>query len=332
MKRDRIRVHVARVQVIEITVMRAGPDTDEQSTTVSQAGSRVCAPEHRLIIESQAKSPVTKTCTRIAAVCCLLVALSRPAAAQLAQPNDIGVALGHMHLAVKDVEAQKQFWTTMLGGTLVTNGPLVLIQFPGIYIMLRQADAADPPAGSIVDHFGLVYRDIAAARERWKAAGVKYDVGRINPNQGYVFLPDSPIRVEVFGDPSLPGPVSMDHIHLYPVEADIPAIQAWYAKVFGGLPGKRQRVSQPGLIDCDYFHRFQLSFSASNTKRVATKGRAIDHLGFDVRNLDQFEQHLADQGLKFEEPPRQIPNTKARVAFLTDPWGTYIEVTEHLAP
>jgi len=27
-----------------------------------------------------------------------------------------------------------------------------------------------------------------------------------------------------------------------------------------------------------------------------------------------------------------VPNTQTRVAFLTDPWGTYIEVTEHLAP
>ena len=196
-------------------------------------------------------------------VACLVVLLSStPALAQLAPPNDIGVALGHIHLAVKDVEAHKPFWTTMLGGTLVTNGPLTLIQFPGIFVMLRQADAASPSAGSVVDHFGLVYKDLAAARARWKAAGVKYDVGETNPNQGYVYAPDGAIRVEVFGDPSLPGPVGMDHIHLYPAEADIPAIQAWYAKVFGGFPGKRQRVARPGVIDCVYFHRFNLSFSA----------------------------------------------------------------------
>ena len=267
-----------------------------------------------------------------AALCWLLFPASNPALAQLAPPNDIGVALAHIHLAVKDVESQKQFWTTMLGGTLVTNGPLTLIQFPGIFIMLRQADAAEPPGGSIVDHFGFVYKDLAAARARWKAAGIKYDVGDVNPNQGYVFVPDSGVRVEVFGDPSLPGPVSMDHIHVYPVEADIPAMQAWYAKVFGGLPGKRQRVAMPGLIDCDYFHRFNLSFSPSEGKRAPTKGRALDHLGFDVRNLEEFEKRLVAQGLKFEAPPRQIPNSRTKVAFLTDPWGTYIEVTEHLAP
>jgi len=262
----------------------------------------------------------------------LALASSTPALAQLAPPNDIGVALGHLHVAVKDVEAHRQFWTTMLGGTLVTNGPLTLIQFPGVFIMLRQADAAEPSAGTVFDHFGFVYKDLAAARARWQAAGVKYTVGDTNPNQGYVYTPDGAIRVEVFGDPSLPGPVGMDHVHLYPAEADIPAMQAWYAKVFGGLPGTRQRVARPGVIDCDYFHRFNLSFSAGAGKLAATRGRAIDHLGFDVRNLEEFEKRLAAHGLKFDAPPRQVPNTRTKVAFLTDPWGTYIEVTEGLAP
>jgi len=264
-------------------------------------------------------------------VIALTFLLSIYGSAQLAPPNDLGVRLAHIHLTVKDVEAQKQFWTSAMGGTLVTNGPLSMIQFPGIYIMLRQGDVSGPPAGSIVDHFGFVLKDLPAARARWKAANIKYDVGDTNPNQGYVYAPDG-IRVEVFGDPSLPGAISMDHIHMFPMEADIPAIQAWYAKVLGGLPGKRQRVARPGLIDCDYFHRFNLSFSSSNMKLAATKGRSLDHLGFDVKNLDEFAKKLEAQGIRLDSPPRQIPNSKTKVAFLTDPWGTYIELTENLAP
>ena len=64
--------------------------------------------------------------------CLLALLLSVPASAQLAPPNDLGVALGHVHLAVKDVEAHKSFWM-MLGGTVITNGPLTLIEFPGIF-------------------------------------------------------------------------------------------------------------------------------------------------------------------------------------------------------
>ncbi|MBI2188371.1 MAG: VOC family protein [Acidobacteria bacterium] len=272
----------------------------------------------------------SRTCVLAASLFAL--AWTTPARAQLAPANDMGVALGHIHVTVKDVEAQKRFWTEMLGGTLVTNGPLTLIQFPGIFIMLRQADAAGPAAGSVFDHFGFVYKDIAAVRARWKAAGIKYDVGEVNPNQGYVYAPETGVRVEVFGDPSLPGPVSMDHIHLYPAEADIPAMQAWYAKVFGLFPGRRQRVARPGVIETDYIHRFNLSFSAGMGKLAGTRGRAIDHLGFDVKNIEEFEKKLASHGLTFDAAPRQIPNTRAKVAFMTDPWGTYIEVTEGLAP
>ncbi len=254
------------------------------------------------------------------------------ALAQLAEPaNDLGVKLGHIHLTVKDVAAQRSFWTTMMGGTLVENGPLTMIRFPGVFILLRQGESTAPPAGSVVDHFGFVLKDIGAARLRWKAANVAYTVGETNPNQGYVEAPDG-IRVEVFGDPSLPGPIGMDHIHLLLPAVDIPAIQAWYEKVLGGLPGKRKTVARAGVTDCVYFHRFNVSFSLSDVKRAPTRGRSLDHIGFEVRNLDEFARRVEALGIKLDSPPREIPNSKIKVAFLTDPWGTYVELTENLAP
>jgi hypothetical protein len=51
-----------------------------------------------------------------------------------------------------------------------------------------------------------------------------------------------------------------------------------------------------------------------------------------VKNLDEFAKRLETQGIKLDSAPRQIPNSKTKVAFLTDPWGTYIELTENLAP
>ena len=96
-----------------------------------------------------------------------------PAFGQLVEPNQVGVRMGHVHLAVVDVDAQKQFWTSMMGGTVVKNGPLELIQFPGVFIMLRKAEAAPPPAGSIVNHFGFIVKDMPAALAKWKAAGIE---------------------------------------------------------------------------------------------------------------------------------------------------------------
>lgn len=139
-----------------------------------------------------------------------------PTLAQLVEPNQVGVRMGHIHLAVKDVDAQKAFWISVMGGTLVKNGPLELIQFPGVFIMLRKAESSAPPAGSIVDHFGFIVKDMPAALARWRAAGIKTQPTE-NPNEVYVLAPDG-IRLEVYGEPALPTPVSMNHIHFYPVE------------------------------------------------------------------------------------------------------------------
>jgi len=260
------------------------------------------------------------------------VSLPSQSSAQLSPPNDTGVAFGHMHLLVKDVESAKTFFTTMLGGKAISNGPIALVEFPGIFIMLRQADAPGSPAGTTVEHFGLVYKDVAAVRARWKAAGVKFDVGDVNPSQGYVFVPNSDVRVEYFGDQSLPGEVSMDHVHLYPLEADIKPMQAWYADVFGGFPGQRQRVARPGIIDTDYFGRFNMSFSAGTAKPQGTKGHGIDHIGFEVKDIEAFARRLESKGMKFEAAIRSVQGAPTKVGFFTDPWGTYIEVTEKLAP
>ena len=259
----------------------------------------------------------------------ILAALTAlPAPAQLAPPNDVGVTMGHIHLGVKDIPAQEHFWIDMMGGKAVKNGPLSLIEFPGVFIMLRQADPSGPPAGSIVDHFGFVWKDLPAAIAKWKANNIEIEQGT-NPNQGYVHGPDG-IRVEFFADTSLPVPVQMNHIHFYPT--DVPAMQAWYAKTFGGIPGKRARVATPGWIDCDDVPGVNLSFSPKDTKLAPTKGRSLDHIGFDVKNIQEFEKRLNAQGIKFEAPIRQVPNSNTKVAFLTDPWGTYIEITEGLSP
>ena len=43
---------------------------------------------------------------------------------QFAPPNDAGVALGHIHLFVKDVAVQQRFFTEVMGGTAL-NMPIV---------------------------------------------------------------------------------------------------------------------------------------------------------------------------------------------------------------
>ena len=261
----------------------------------------------------------------------LALLLSTPAFAQLVEPNQIGVRMGHVHLVVRDVDAHKAFWISTMGGTLVKNGPLELIQFPGVFIMLRQGEPSAPPAGSIVDHFGFVVKDMPAALARWKAAGIMIQPTE-NPNEVYVLAPDG-IRLEVYGEPAIPTPVSMNHIHFYP--ADIPAIKAWYVKAFGANPGRRPCVaclSNPRMIEADDLPGVNLSFSPAPMPPLPMKGRSIDHIGFEVADLEGFVSSLEAKGIRIEAPIRSIPGTGLKIAFLTDPWGTYIELTEGLTP
>ena len=52
----------------------------------------------------------------------------------------------------------------------------------------------------------------------------------------------------------------------------------------------------------------------------------------DKKKLEQFMKKLESQGIKLDSPVHQLPNSTIKIAFLTDPWGTNIELTQGLAP
>jgi catechol 2,3-dioxygenase-like lactoylglutathione lyase family enzyme len=91
-------------------------------------------------------------------------------------------------------------------------------------------------------------------------------------------------------------------------------------------------VARPGWIDCVDLPGVNLSFSQGEKNLAPTKGRSLDHIGFEVKNLEAFVQKLQAQGIKLDVPLRSVPNSNVKIAFITDPWGTYIELTEGLAP
>jgi extradiol dioxygenase family protein len=128
----------------------------------------------------------------------------------------------------------------------------------------------------------------------------------------------------------------MNHVHFYP--ADIPAIKRWYVEMFGANPGRRPCVaclSKPRMIETGDLPGVNFSFSPVQPavpNPLPSKGGAIDHIGFDVHDLDGLVRSLEARGVTLEGPVRQVPGTKVRIAFLTDPWGTYIELTEGLSP
>jgi catechol 2,3-dioxygenase-like lactoylglutathione lyase family enzyme len=255
------------------------------------------------------------------------------AQAQLVEPNQVGLTMGHVHVAVKDVNAQKEFLVSVLGGRALTNGSMDLVEFPGTYIALMQADAPPPSAESIVDHFGFIVKDMPAQLARWKAMGVAIRPTD-NPNEVFLTGPEG-IRVEVYGEPALPTAISMNHIHYMLVESEIPAVKTWYVKAFGANPGRRACVAcvaKPRMYEAGDLPGVNLTFSPGRKPPVATVGRAIDHIGFEVQHLDAFVRSLRAKGIRMDGPVRKVAGTNFKAAFLTDPWGTRIELTEGLAP
>ena len=54
----------------------------------------------------------------------------------------------------------------------------------------------------------------------------------------------------------------------------------------------------------------------------------LDHIGFDVKDLQAFIKTLEAQGIKLDRPYTKNEKTGEALAFITDPWGVYIELNE----
>ncbi len=268
----------------------------------------------------------------------LLTAAAAPAAAQIASPNDAGVAMGHLHYVVRDVEANTAFWVA-LGGEADRVGDTVVVTFPDVLVMLDEGESSGGTEGSILNHMAFRVQSLATVA----AAGFEFeDRGSGITN---VFSPGDE-RIELFDDTAtnltftrddgatdpvaqrhnrlLEGPIRSHHLHLYLVDDAVEEAQDWYATMFGGVPGMRWRydaVDVPGI-------NFNFSYNP-DAGGAPTKGRMLDHIGFEVENLERFCRELEARGVTFDVPYRQS-SSGIGYAFLTDPWGVSIALTEGL--
>jgi catechol 2,3-dioxygenase-like lactoylglutathione lyase family enzyme len=268
-------------------------------------------------------------------------ALAASAAAQLSPPNAAGVAMGHLHFAVRDVAANKAFWLALGGEPVTLLGRIEGVKFPDVVVLFRQAEPTEGSEGSVVNHTAFRVKSLAAL----EAAGFQIEHNEQYPGVASVFTPEGE-RIELFDDElatnlgftidggasnataerhnrKIDVPIIAHHIHLYVPEADVAAAKTWYTQTFGGTPGKRWRyeaVDLPGI---------NLNFSASPTALAPTQGRRLDHIGFEIENLEAFCRQLEAKGVKLDRPYSRLESGFG-LAFLTDPWGTYIELTEGL--
>lgn len=222
--------------------------------------------------------------------------------------------MGHIHLYVHDVESQQRFWQE-LGATPVKKGKLSL---PGVYIVIRRQDPTGGSVGSVIDHIGLYVKSFDDWVPKWRAAGIKVESTR--PGHAYLFAPEG-VKVEITENPLISVPVSMHHVHLF--VPDPQAAQLWYAKNFGATSGKYKSHEFSAIPGAE------ILYTKVDAPLSPSKGRSLEHIGFEIKDLDQFVQRLEQSGIHTEAGARISQNDPSvKVAHLTDPWGTRIELTQ----
>ena len=263
--------------------------------------------------------------TRILATAVVALTLAAPAIAQLAVPNEAGVTYGHVHLNVSDIALHKRLWVEYFDGVLVEKGSLTAVRFPNFVIALTEKKPTGGSQGSVMNHFGFKVRSTPKFLEAWRTTGLPaFDVfiGAEGQRNAYVMMPDG-VYVELQEDQALSVEVSGYHIHF--ATPDFEALLNWYVDVFSLEARPRGRIATttnvPGM---------NLSFADSETPTAPTKGRAVDHIGFEIANLEAFCKRLEAEGIEFDVAYREIETLGLKIAFLTDPSGTSIELTEGL--
>jgi catechol 2,3-dioxygenase-like lactoylglutathione lyase family enzyme len=246
--------------------------------------------------------------------------------AQPYKPNEAGVTMGHWHLNSRDIAVNKKIFMAM-GGVEGDPGPLQRVIFPGNMVILNLGGDQAPPAtgptvGSVVNHVGFVVKNVQESVAKWKAAGVPVEPGNNGRmDQAYVVTPDG-LRIEILEDKNQPMPIRNEHVHFFLSASAIPESQAWYAKMFGAKAGTRNNAPVadiPGV---------QLRYNKVDTAQAPTKGRILDHIGFDVLDLKAFIAKLEANGVKLDRPYSVNAQNGVAIAFITDPWGTYIEINQ----
>ena len=254
------------------------------------------------------------------------------------------VVYGHHHFNTTDMAAQKRFFVETLGGKLATIGTnnLEVIEFPNVFLFFRPMQA--PTGGTIgttVNHVGFSVPDLKPVVAKLKANGFKMitsdsvaatvkvtdDIAAASPTTNIAFvLGPEDIKVELVEVKAQTAPIQLHHVHFFGEKQA--EMRAWYAKVFGAV---EQPQAQGQVFMTAQLPGVTLSFSPSQTPTVATQGRALDHIGFEVKNLEAFTKKLEADGIPLTVTYRRVDALNIAIAFIKDPWGTNIELTEGLA-
>ena len=256
------------------------------------------------------------------------------ASAQLTAASEGPVVYGHHHLIVTDGAAHKRFWADTLGGVPTPFGQSEIYKVPERAGLRARGRADRRHQGDHGNHSASGAQPVA--RLRRPAADTDRTARSCRPVSvidqmayladqdtyiAYVMGPDD-VKVELVENRTQAEPIALHHIHFD--ANDVDAMKAWYVDMFGAAPGMRgsfQAADLPGV---------NLTYSPNSAELAGTQGRSLDHIGFEVDGLEALCRELEAKGVAFDRPYQEIDALGIAIAFFTDPWGTYIELTEGL--
>jgi catechol 2,3-dioxygenase-like lactoylglutathione lyase family enzyme len=241
------------------------------------------------------------------------VALTAQAQAQVLPFNEVGVTMGHHHLMVPDVDAQRRIWVDLLGGEPSGNPPLLFVKFPGVFLILSSGTGTEGTRGSALDHFAFNVKDLEGTRRKLAGAGVS--ISNASDTRFDALLPGG-LDVHFFADPSLPSPIAHRAVAFASTDPD--AERAWWERILGA------RTTQEGGSTVSTIPGARLFFTRAATAPAPTRGRTLDHTGIGVRDVNAFCDRVAAQGVMCERL------FGGAIAMITDPAGVAIEINSGL--
>jgi catechol 2,3-dioxygenase-like lactoylglutathione lyase family enzyme len=267
---------------------------------------------------------------------------------QLASHPDAPIRVGHYHLNVTTIEAHKKFWVDTLGGTATKFGDIDVVKFPDAFIFLRVQKPTGSTRGTAFDHIGFAVPNVPAVAMKLAAAGYTETTGR-EPQPGapppatagtsavygrfaYFVGPDG-VKIELVTSDQRDAPSIVAH-HIHFINKQYVEMQQWYMKAFNATlrAGQTDFFIGADLPDVGYSLNFFRWEGDQSITHVPTAGRVVDHVGFEVKNLEAFSRELEAKGIKLTRPYKKndAGMNNIATAMIVDPWGVSIELTEGL--
>lgn len=222
----------------------------------------------------------------------------------------------HLHMAAAEPAKAVAWYQAHLGGALGELPDRVVVD--RVFLIWLQRANSPKSDASVIDHIAFSVPDVAAKAAELQAAGATV----LTPAHDAAGLfrtavVEDPfgVKVELVQDADRAG---LHHVHLRLPDPERGL--AWFAERFGG-----ERARLKGRIDGLRYDGFWLLVEKADAPPGST-GRAIDHLGWRVRDITAAFAGHRSRGDKIAGEPRPVRDL--HVGFIEDPNGVRIEVLQ----